>query len=685
MSPLSQLELWMLDAGWWSRRGAAGMPGTESYDVTNGGDIQTAINAAPEGGTVRIGPGNYRLTTPLIPKLGQKLIGPAVGTAAITGDVILTGWTKDGANARWYTTAGPLPATYTDTGQCEVITGINANSCHKREQVWLDGVHLTRVMTVDQVSASTFYQDFDMGRTYIGVDPAGRLVEMDLLPTALTTGGVHGLVLQRLTFKRFASRGQSAAVLIQGTDCEVSHCLFTENHAIGLHLIQAERSHIHHNRFIKNGQLGMGHYKSHNTVVEWNDFSENNTDGFWRADWESGGFKCTYSTNTICRYNTAHNNEGIGIWFDIDNIGGDIYGNTMTDNYADGLRYEISFAAKIHDNVTSGNGFRYAYGGGRGADISMFAVAGINVNSSPDVEVYNNIVGQNQNGISIQMRNRGNSTTYGWPRDVHNTWVHHNTITMVTGTGFGEGVSGLNTLSVDVALYFSPEKNNRFDYNTYTVGSATDKRFAWNRTYMTFANFQLEGLEANGTLLIAPRAGFRVTPGANDGYWTMAGGGFFSNSGASAIIGDFDEVSYARAAFVRFTDVQIPQGAVIDAAKVEVKAFGMDTAIPPMVVYGHAADNSAVPATRTELNARVRTTASASWVPAAWINNAWTDSPPLTAIIQEIVNRPGWVAGNAITIMIEPAAIGWSTQQAISFRTYENNTNDGAGLIVNWH
>jgi hypothetical protein len=38
-----------------------------------------------------------------------------------------------------------------------------------------------------------------------------------------------------------------------------------------------------------------------------------------------------------------------------------------------------------------------------------------------------------------------------------------------------------------------------------------------------------------------------------------------------------------------------------------------------------------------------------------------------------------------MTIFIQPATIGWTTQKRISFRTYENSPDDGAGLLIDWH
>ena len=141
------------------------------------------------------------------------------------------------------------------------------------------------------------------------------------------------------------------------------------------------------------------------------------------------------------RTNNVHDNRGTGIWFDINNINSNILGNTINNNYADGIRYEISYKALISDNKLTGNGYGLATGGGRGMDYSLYAVAAINVNSSPDVEIRQNVVGRNQNGITAQMRSRGSGTYGAW--DLHNLYVHNNDVTLATGARSGEGVQGL--------------------------------------------------------------------------------------------------------------------------------------------------------------------------------------------------------------------------------------------------
>lgn len=690
MSPV--LEVFNVRNGAWYQRGKTPVLPPETFDIAAGAtraQIQTVLNSKPNGATVKLQVGNYDFSDggKLDPKFQQVVVGPSTpgDYANFRGDIALTGWVQDGA--RWYV-PGVLPPTYSENSQvqCEINTGTGANPCHKREQVWYDGVHLTRVMTLAEVTTGKFYQDFAADRTYIGDDPNGHTVRMSATRVAISSS-VNGVRLSKIKVSRFASVAQTGAVVISGDDWIIDNCLFTENHAIGLHLTTSDRTQVRNNIFTKNGQLGMAHHRSVNTIIEYNQFTNNNTDGFWGADWESGGFKATYSNGTIFRYNLSDDNEGCGIWFDIDNINITLGpSNTSTNNYADGIRYEISYAGEIFENFISGNGYRYANNGGRGADYSLLAVAGININTSSDVRVHDNVLGPNQNGIGAQFRTRGPSSTTGLMWDLVNLEVHHNDVQLTTGgTKSGEGVSGIRTQGqTDSTMFFDERKNNRFHDNTYTVIAATDARFAWDQKYMSFSAAQALGYEVGSTIRIAPRPGVRVTAGGNDGHFTMASTSAFTNTGTTALVGDFDATNYGRAAFLRFEKVTIPRGATITAAKFEVRAVGVDTAIPAMTVMAHLSPNSPVPANRTEMVSRPRTTAKVPWVPATWTAATWIDSPSIVSVIQELVNQSTWESGSAITLLVQPQTISWTTQKRVSFRTHEYATNEAAGLIVTW-
>lgn len=109
----------------------------------------------------------------------------------------------------------------------------------------------------------------------------------------------------------------------------------------------------------------------------------------------------------------------------------------------------------------------------------------------------------------------------------------------------------------------------------------------------------------------------------------------------------------------RFTGVAVAQGATIASATFSMKAQATYNAAPntvSLLVSAQAADNPSGFTTATNqftTTTRPRTTA----VSAAWNVNSVTGgtrySIDITAVIQEIVNRAGWVSGNAIVILID--------------------------------
>ena len=88
---------------------------------------------------------------------------------------------------------------------------------------------------------------------------------------------------------------------------------------------------------------------------------------------------------------------------------------------------------------------------------------------------------------------------------------------------------------------------------------------------------------------------------------------------------------------------------------------------PPCSSGAKAADNAATFASgSSNISARPRTGASASWTPPSWTTvgeaGAGRADPDLSALIQEIVNRPGWVSGNALALVVTGS--GHRTSQA---------------------
>ena len=107
---------------------------------------------------------------------------------------------------------------------------------------------------------------------------------------------------------------------------------------------------------------------------------------------------------------------------------------------------------------------------------------------------------------------------------------------------------------------------------------------------------------------------------------------------------------------LRWTGLAIPKGATIQAAYIQFAADEAHSEATTLTLRAQAADNAATFAsTSLNVSSRARTTAAATWSPAAWVAGqagANQRTPDLTAVIQEVVNRPGWVSGNALAIIV---------------------------------
>jgi len=109
---------------------------------------------------------------------------------------------------------------------------------------------------------------------------------------------------------------------------------------------------------------------------------------------------------------------------------------------------------------------------------------------------------------------------------------------------------------------------------------------------------------------------------------------------------------------LRFNWLQVPQGAIINRASIEVTAAEDVYKEMNLTVYAEAVDNSASFASsqlQDLVPNRPRTTASVGWRVSSsqgWLMNRKYTSPELRDIIQEVVDRPGWRERNALTLLL---------------------------------
>jgi hypothetical protein len=106
---------------------------------------------------------------------------------------------------------------------------------------------------------------------------------------------------------------------------------------------------------------------------------------------------------------------------------------------------------------------------------------------------------------------------------------------------------------------------------------------------------------------------------------------------------------------LRFTGISIPQNAGITRAYIEFTVAGSDSSNTTLTIEAQAADNP-VEFTASAMNIRERVTYATSvdwYINYAWqTENAVHQSAELKDLVQKIVNRSGWSAGNAMVFVI---------------------------------
>jgi parallel beta-helix repeat protein len=221
-----------------------------------------------------------------------------------------------------------------------------------------------------------------------------------------------------------------------------------------------------------------------------NDIDHNNPSFAVSPGFEAGGGKCSNTTGLIFRNNNSYNNNGPGLWTDINNIHTTYVGNNVADNWGPGIFHEISYDAVIVNNVIRGNGF--------GEHNGWLWDAGIQISSSGAVSAANpmdisgNIVTDNYNGIALLQQKRLEAAAYG-PHTVQNVFVHDNVVTM--NTGESGAVQDLGDDSI-----FSG-RNNRYVANTYHVSAPTAHWFAWLNGGRSWPEWQAYGEDLGGKYL----------------------------------------------------------------------------------------------------------------------------------------------------------------------------------------
>ena len=150
------------------------------------------------------------------------------------------------------------------------------------------------------------------------------------------------------------------------------------------------------------------------------------------------------------------------------------------------------------------------------------------------------------------------------------------------------------------------------------------------------------------------------------------------------ICGDWDINNFDYEAGMRFLNIDIPSGSIIDSAYLKVTAQGIGGVIPSTIIEGEDTDNSDTFSTKADYVGRSRTDESSVWTPPAWTTDIEYTSVDIKTIIQEIIDRGGWISGNNLTIFWSHQ-IGWGgVQNRIYGYTWDGSQVKAARLEITW-
>lgn len=131
-----------------------------------------------------------------------------------------------------------------------------------------------------------------------------------------------------------------------------------------------------------------------------------------------------------------------------------------------------------------------------------------------------------------------------------------------------------------------------------------------------------------------------------DDVWDNFSSGF-TGSNQFLTCGQYGGTRYRSA--MRFLNVAIPNAATILSAVLTLRASSSFGIACYTKLSCLAADSATAPASTADWNGRAETTAKVDWdITSAWTAATNYPSVNFASAVQEVINRPGWISGNAL-------------------------------------
>ncbi|MDN4503876.1 PilC/PilY family type IV pilus protein [Alteromonadaceae bacterium BrNp21-10] len=176
---------------------------------------------------------------------------------------------------------------------------------------------------------------------------------------------------------------------------------------------------------------------------------------------------------------------------------------------------------------------------------------------------------------------------------------------------------------------------------------------------------------------VEPEIVTSVANSGDDGY-ESAGSGNINNDRIKIAEG-----TVTHTTGLRFEQLQIPRGAVITEAYVRLTSDDYNASAADISFYGELTGNgSQFTAAANNMSGRSKTVTRIDWnTDNDWPStNEQFNTPDISAILQEIVNRSDWCGGNALNLIIEGTGLSGGATRYI--KSYDEGQGLGAELVV---
>jgi hypothetical protein len=378
-----------------------------SPNVALGADLDTVVNGAAAGATLCLPAGMFRIDHLLEPKAGVSVIGQknADGSPAtvINASKSLGGatWTtgSSGGVPWWRTSFTQGPSRNLNDGFNTFDTfstpggvGLAHPQAKYCDDVFVNDQLVTRAASlavisnpgyreqVDTWGPGKFYIDYTNDYLYLSVDPTkAASVEHAYVGASTYAAEADGyysngpgvpsgirsiasnVTLKNLVVEKGTGNGLDIASAHSGW--RVENCVFRLFATKGMRN-GGGGSVIKNTRFTSNGQYGIGNGGAN--TFDGVEIDHNNTHKYAKGDtggyWGAGGAKFSAYTGTstshlVVKNSIVHDNEGDGLWTDVNQTGSVFDGNHIFHNQRAGVNIEISTAITVTNNLIENNGW----------------------------------------------------------------------------------------------------------------------------------------------------------------------------------------------------------------------------------------------------------------------------------------------------------------------------------------